>query len=315
MPRWRSWRSFDAGMILCCGEALIDLIPEGGLFRPVPGGSVFNTALGLGRLGVRTGFLWPLSDDGFGRQLRGLLTGAGVDLRFAPGSARPTALAVVSVRDGQARYDFHDEGSASRDLTADSLPVLPDAVRAIFIGGISLVPDATAAAVNALLDRAGDRLIVLDPNIRPQFIPDLPAHRARIEALAARAHIVKLSADDARTLWPGADHAGIAARLRGLGATLVVITLGPQGAEAFGPQARIRCPAPVVAVIDSIGAGDCFNAGMLAHLATGDLLTPAALAGAGPGVIRALLTAGIEVASLSVTRQGADPPWAHEMRP
>src|SRR5699024_4292286 len=101
MPRWRSWPIFD-GMILCCGEALIDMEPEGGLCRPSSGGSVFNTALALGRLGADAAFLWPLSEDRFGQQLQGLLAEAGVDVTLCPRIAQPTTLALVHMQAGQA---------------------------------------------------------------------------------------------------------------------------------------------------------------------------------------------------------------------
>ena len=112
-------------MILCCGEALIDMVPEGGLFRPLPGGSVYNTAVGLGRLGARTGFLWPISRDPFGAMLLGPLEEAGVATDLCPRVDRPTTLAFVTLTDGEARYDFYDEGTAGRMFSPEDLPALP----------------------------------------------------------------------------------------------------------------------------------------------------------------------------------------------
>ncbi len=311
MRRWRSLRGCER-VILCCGEALIDMLPSGDGFRPSPGGAVYNTALALGRLGVATGLLWPISRDGFGGMLRGPLAEAGVDLSLCPESPRPTTLAFVTFRDGEAQYSFYDEGTAGRDGFA---PVLPDHVRALFIGGISLIPDAPAQAVAALVAKAQGRLVMLDPNIRPAMIPDLPAHRARILALAAQATVVKLSAEDIRALWPGSAPETVAAGLLAQGAALVLLTQGAQGATAFRSHAALHRPAPRVAVADSIGAGDCFDAGFLTSLAAQDLLTPQALANAPDSAVEAALDHAIRIAALSLSRPGCNPPWAHEVQP
>ena len=299
-------------MILCCGEALIDMLPSGEGFRPSPGGAVYNTALALGRLGVATGFLWPLSGDAFGALLRAPLLQAGVDLSLSPESPRPTPLAFVTLRDGEAQYSFYEEGTAGRDAFA---PVLPDSVRALFIGGISLIPDIPAQAVAALVARARGRLAMLDPNIRPAMIPDLPAHRARILSLAAQATIVKLSVEDMRTLWPDTAPATVAAHLLALGPDLVLLTKGAEGVTAFRRHAALHRPAPPVTVADSIGAGDCFNAGFLASLAAQDLLSPQALVSAPDSAVIRALDHGIRIAGLSLARPGCNPPWAQEVQP
>lgn len=299
-------------MILCCGEALVDMLPAGDGFRPSPGGAVYNTALALGRLGVATGFLWPLSRDPFGALLRAPLVEAGVDLSLCPETPCPTPLAFVSLEDGEAHYRFYDEGTAGR---APFQPVLPEPVRALFIGGISLIADAPAQAVAALVEQAKGRLVMLDPNIRTDLIPDLPAHRARILALAARATVVKLSAADLAALWPDTAPARVVAELLALGPALVLLTQGAQGATAFRPSAVLHRPAPPVAVADSIGAGDCFNAGFLASLAAQGLLSPQALAGAGDCAMETALDHGIRIAGLSLARPGCNPPWAQEVQP
>lgn len=299
-------------MILCCGEALIDMVPEGGLFRPLAGGAVFNTALALGRLGARTGYLWPLSTDAFGGQLRGLLAEAGVDLSLCPASDRPTALAFVSLSNGEARYSFYDEGSAGRDLRA--VPELAETVRALFVGGISLVPDPTGPAIEALVAQAGDRLVMLDPNIRPAFIPDMAAHRARILRLALHSAIVKLSEEDASALWPGASRGEAAEILLRQGVDLVLATRGADGVEVIrAGGTTITRPAPKVAVVDSIGAGDAFNAGVLASLQGQGIDGRPALASASDQAIAEAIDYGIRVAGVSLTRAGASPPWVAEL--
>lgn len=287
------------------------MVPEGDLFRPSPGGSVFNTALALGRLGADAGFLWPLSNDHFGQQLQGLLADSGVDTTLCPRTARPTTLALVHLRTGQAEYAFYDKGTTGDALAA--LPALSDRVQALFLGGISLIDDGNAAAIATLAEQAQGRLIMLDPNIRPQHIPDMARHRARIMGLAAKPSVIKLSEEDAAYLWPGRALADIAADLFTAGVVLVVITKGAEGATAYTKREKVHQTAPEVTVVDSIGAGDCFNAGLLAALAKEGLLEPRALSRASRDAIARALAAGVAVASFSVTRPGANPPWQHEV--
>lgn len=288
------------------------MLPSGGGYHPSPGGAVYNTALALGRLGVGAGFLWPLSRDAFGTLLRAPLVEAGVDLSLCPDSPRPTPLAFVTLRGGEAQYSFYDEGTAGREPFD---PLLPDHVRALFIGGISLIADAPAQAVAALVERAKGRLVMLDPNIRPAMIPDMPAHRARILGLATQATVVKLSQEDIDALWPDTAPEAVAAEVLALGPALVLLTRGARGATAFRPAATLHRPAPRVAVADSIGAGDCFNAGFLASLAAQGLLDPQALADAPDSALASALDHGIRIAALSLSRPGCNPPWAQEVTP
>ena len=185
--------------IFCAGEALIDMLPgrtEAGAtaFVPHPGGSVFNTAVALGRLGAQVALISGVSEDLFGAMLAGGLTASGVETGCLIRSARPTTLAFVTLTDGEARYAFYDEATAGRMLTPGDIPALPppDATGgALFLGGISLAVEPCASAYEALARReAGRRLIVLDPNIRPGFIADEAAFRARLGRLMALADIV-----------------------------------------------------------------------------------------------------------------------------
>ena len=163
-------------MILCCGEALIDMIPgptTGGPdgFVPHSGGAVFNTAIALGRLGARAGLLTGLSTDMFGAQLSDALQASHVNASLCIMSERPTTLAFVRLVEGHATYSFFDENSAARMLNASDMPVLSDEVTALFFGGISLACEPGADAYAALLEREGaQRAVMLDPNIRPGFI-------------------------------------------------------------------------------------------------------------------------------------------------
>ncbi|MDP5307942.1 carbohydrate kinase family protein [Paracoccus spongiarum] len=301
-------------MILCAGESLIDMVPEDGAFRPLAGGAVYNTTVALGRLGEAVAYLWPISRDVFGEVLLRPLAEAGVNTDLCPRSDRLTTLALVTLTGGEARYSFYDEGSAGRMLSPDDIPELPDAVAAIFAGGISLVPDPCGAAIEALVARNHDRLpVMLDPNIRPFFIKDAEAFRARLDRLMPQADIVKLSSDDLEWLYPDLDPASAARKVLETGPRIVLQTGGAAGAHAHWAGGSVAAPAIRTTVADTIGAGDTFNAGVLASLRRQGLLSKAGLAAITADQIREALTLGAQAAAITVSRHGANPPWAHEM--
>lgn len=301
-------------MILCAGESLIDMVPEGGAFRPLAGGSVYNAAIALGRLGEPTAYLWPISRDPFGEMLLRPLAEAGVDTGLCPRTDRLTTLALVTLQGGEARYSFYDEGSAGRMLAPADLPALPEGIGALFAGGISLVPDPCGAAIEALVARDGDRLpVMLDPNIRPFFITDAEAYRARLARLIARADIVKLSGDDLEWLHPGLPPEDAARQVLAQGPRLVLQTGGAAGARAHWAGDTVTAPAIRTTVADTIGAGDTFNAGVLASLRRQGVLSKRGLASIAADQIAAALRLGAQAAAITVSRPGANPPWAHEM--
>lgn len=306
-------------MILSCGEALIDMLPRETLageaaFAPYPGGAVFNTAIALGRLGASAGFFSGISSDLFGEMLVSALAASKVDARLCVRSGRPTTLAFVTLVDGQARYAFYDEATAGRMLVPADLPALPDEVQALFFGGISLVGEPCGSAYETLMLReAGARLTMIDPNIRPGFITDAGAYRARLERMIAVADIVKLSDEDLSWLvGPGSLEQGAEAVLA-RGAKLVLITEGARGAHAFWGRQALFEPARKVTVTDTVGAGDTFNAGVLAALARAGALSKAAVVGADVGLVGAALRLGVQAAAVTVSRAGANPPWAEEL--
>ncbi|MEZ5912784.1 MAG: carbohydrate kinase [Paracoccaceae bacterium] len=307
-------------MILCCGEALIDMLPrqtETGesAFAPHAGGSVFNTAIALGRLGAPAGFFSGLSRDLFGQILTAALDGSGVDWHLAALSDRPTTLAFVTLDGGQARYAFYDEGTAGRMLGAADLPAIPDTVSALFLGGISLVCEPAATSYEALaLREANRRVVMIDPNIRPGFISDEPAYRARLGRMIAAADIVKISDEDLHWLeGPGAPP-DLARRLLGRGPSIVFLTEGAEGARAVTRDLDVFEPAHRVAVVDTVGAGDTFNAGVLTALHEAGALTHEALgAGLDEADLRAALSLGVRAAAITVSRAGANPPLRAEL--
>ncbi|MEL7183076.1 MAG: PfkB family carbohydrate kinase, partial [Pseudomonadota bacterium] len=185
-------------MILCAGEALIDMLPrdtaDGPGFFPATGGAVFNTAIALGRLGAPAGLFTGLSTDLFGQRLAADLEASGVVNRAAR-SDRPTTLAFVTLTDGHADYAFYDENTAGRMVRPDEVPDL-DGVAALFLGGISLAVEPCAHTYEALALSAPHLPLMIDPNIRPGFIRDTALFRDRLTRLLAVADIVKLSDED-----------------------------------------------------------------------------------------------------------------------
>lgn len=306
-------------MILCCGEALIDMLPRRTVarepaFAPYPGGAVFNTAIALGRLGVPAGLFTGLSTDLFGQMLAEALAASGVDPALAARSDRPTTLAFVQLEDGQARYAFYDENTAGRMLGEADLPDLPDTVEALFFGGISLMAEPCGTAYEAMMAReSAARVTMIDPNIRPGFIGDEARYRARLDRLFAVADIVKLSDEDLHWLEGPGDIAELGRGLLARGPSLVFVTEGARGAHAFGTGEARFVAAETVEVVDTVGAGDTFNAGVLAALAREGRLHKSALAGLGGDAMEAALRLGIRAAAVTVSRAGANPPWAAEL--
>ena len=308
-------------MILCCGEALIDMVaapsldgPDG--FVPHSGGAVFNTAIALGRLGARAGMLTGLSRDMFGDQLADALKASDVDTTHIIRSDRPSTLAFVKLEDGQASYSFFDENSAGRMIRAEDMPALPSDITALFFGGISLASDPSASAYAALLERqGGSRAVMIDPNIRPLFITDAEGYRRRMAAMISQADIVKVSDEDLNWLNPAPlTQAEKISAMLDTGPSVVIVTQGAAGAIAtLADGTSITVPSVKTNVVDTIGAGDTFNAGFLAKLSELDLLTPEALGTLDPDVLRDAMTYGARVAAITVSRAGANPPWANEL--
>ena len=306
-------------MIVCCGEALIDFLPGtaadgSAVYQPFCGGSVYNTAIALGRLGVGTGFYSGLSTDFFGDMLKEGLKASNVDLRYTKLWDKPSTLAFVKLTQGHARYSFFDDNSASRMLTRKDWPKLDRQVQALHFGSISLIPEPGGATLEKLMKReTKSRVISLDPNIRPGQIKDRRAHLARLSRLIAMADIVKISDEDVAWMTGKSEFAKAASKWLKLGAKIVVITKGGEGVEAFTRGFAIGQPAVKVKVADTVGAGDTFTAGLLAALSKAKLLDKKSLAAISRDDLEAALAFAAKAAAVTVSRPGADPPWAHEI--
>ncbi|MAY34347.1 MAG: carbohydrate kinase [Rhodovulum sp.] len=306
-------------MILCCGESLIDMLPrvtgdDEPAFAPHAGGAVFNTAIALGRLGTPVGFVSGLSNDMFGDILRDTLDASNVDHSLTITSDRPTTLAFVTLTNGQASYAFYDENTAGRMLSSDDMPALPDQVEAAFFGGISLMVEPCAKAYESLMAReSAARVTMIDPNIRPSFIKDETVYRERLARLFAVSDIVKLSDEDLFWLEGEGDIETLAQGLLAKGPSVVFITEGAKGAHAFTTRDTVFVPAQKAEVVDTVGAGDTFNAGVLAALHAEGKLNKSALSAIDADTLQVALTLGVRVAGIVVARAGANPPWAQDL--
>ncbi|MEP2716708.1 carbohydrate kinase [Pseudophaeobacter sp.] len=312
-------------MILCCGEALIDMIPSAPQsgpqsgpepYVPRPGGAVLNTAVALGRQGASVGMLTGLSRDMFGQQLADHLTGSHVDLSQIVWSNRPTTLAFVHLRDGQASYVFYDENSAGRMLNIADIPPLPQKISTLFFGGISLACEPAAESYMALLAREGtDRVVMIDPNIRVGFIKNEDRYRQRLTRMMGQSDIVKVSDEDLNWLFPrSAALEDKVQQIVKMGVTIVVLTRGEKGATGFMSNgSQVHVPAAQAEVADTVGAGDTFNAGVLAQFSAQGCLRKDQLKSLAPDDLQQALERGARAARVTVSRIGADPPWANEL--
>lgn len=309
-------------MILCCGEALIDMLPQHDpatgqrSFLPHCGGAAHNSAIALGRLGEQVALVSGLSTDLFGDQLRQELEASGASAALAITSDRPTTLAFVTLEGGNARYAFWDQGSAMREIAIADLPEFPAQAKALLFGGISLCNTPMADSfLHLARSQQGKRCIMLDLNIRPGFAVDEPAYRRRLLEMIALSDIVKLSQEDLHHFLPGPE--AETEKLRAfcdMAPAVVLFTRGADGAVVITPQgARIEARAEAVSVVDTVGAGDSFNAGFLAVLSETGSLSAGGLGGLDQRVLSQAVQFAVTVASCSVTRAGANPPWRHEL--
>jgi fructokinase len=301
-------------MIVCTGEALIDMVPDGekpDAFLARPGGCPFNTAIAAARLGAKVAFLGRLGTDFFGARLFDRLAANGVDVASVARRDQGATLAFVSRSpEGDARYAFYSEGAADRNFALEDLPAkLPSEARYLMLGSITMLQEPLASTVESLASRERDKLLVsFDPNIRPTLIKDRGAYLAQFERWTAMSAIVKISSDDLEWLYPGQSAEAGMALLSGLGPSLVVATLGREGAVARTARTEARAPAFAVKVADTIGAGDTFHAALLARLDEENIRTRSDLECLDQRKLAEMLRFANAAAAFNCTRTGAEPP-------
>jgi fructokinase len=295
--------------IVVAGEALYDLVAEpGGGLTGHPGGGPFNTARTIGRLRQPVAFLGRLSTDRLGATHERMLADDGVDLGAVVRTAEPTTLALASLDAiGAASWSFYSAGTAAAGLRPEAaLAVLPQRVAALHVGTLGLVLEPLAAAIEAVVEHlAGEAMVVVDPNCRPQAIDDPEAFRARLDRVLRHSDLVKVSEEDLAWLDPGRSRAAAARALLERGPTAVLLTRGPDGATVLTAGSDIAIDPVPTEVVDTIGAGDAFGGGFLAwwtsHGLGRDELARDEL------VVEAARFAAV-VAARTVAQAGASPP-------
>jgi fructokinase len=302
-------------MLLSCGDALIDFLPVRSTdgrdaIVPVVGGSCLNIAVGAARLGAPTGFVGGISTDLFGRMIADHAGASQVELRYATRSEHQTTLAFVRSVDGEPQYAFYDEGTASRNWTYRRGSMAFDEIDAVHVGSTTLIDEKTATETLAMVeDISGSATISFDPNCRPNLVRHKARYVERMDAFAANAGIVRMSDVDFEFLYGGSDYAGKAKSLLAAGASLVVVTRGARGAQAWHREAgTIEVQAPAVEVVDTIGAGDSFQAALLFALRAIGRIDTVSLAEANSGELRRALSFASVCAAFTCGRAGADPP-------
>jgi fructokinase len=302
------------------GEALVDLVPDGatGGQRAIPGGSPFNVAVGLARLGNRTSLMARFADDRYGRLLRDAAAAEGIDLCAAPRAAERASVAVASVDvDARATYEFDMEGTADWQWTAAELRELRPDTEVLHFGSIAswTAPGAEriAGLVGELRARGGVA-ISYDPNVRPAALGARERGVELVEEGVGRAHVVKASREDVEWLYPGLAVEDVAARWGELGAELVVVTRGADGASAHRRgRTPLGRPGIQVEVADTIGAGDAFTSGLLTGFVRRGLHRVGCFEEISDGTLTEIVDDAVLVASMTCERAGADPPRLEEL--
>ena len=307
-------------MVVTFGEALVDLIEQqDGRFAAVLGGSVCNFTLAVARQDIAVTYLNPLSSDRFGQRFADYLGTAGVRLASADRSAKPTSLAVVMLdANKMPTYSFHRESVADRDILPEqACAALPTGLSLFHTGGLALVPDDIEATLHIIKTAAkAGALVSVDANMRPMVCPDLSAYAAGVRNALAEAHVIKVSEED--LVYLGFQDVAPIDAARALfdasAVKLIALTLGEHGAVLLSRLGSSRLGIPAgVQVVDTVGAGDCFFAGLVASLRGAGKLSIDALADLDMDTLEHALQFAIATASLNVMREGCNPPTKLEV--
>jgi fructokinase len=308
-------------MILVTGESLIDMLVANGeadTFHAVPGGSPFNVAMALGRLGAPVSFMGRFSYDHFGQLLHKTLEESGVDLSF---SSRVDSLSTIGFVTQQSEsagpdYSFYTKGTAGCELSMkDFSNPLPDYVKVVHIGSFSLAIEPFASALEDLIFEQSHegRLVTIDINIRPFLIEDRDSFCARVERFTKVAHLIKLSDEDLNWLYPGMSPSEACQHYLEHGAGLVVVTRGDQGVCAANRRGLVEVEAPVVPIEDTVGAGDTFQASMVASLFEVGCFSRESLTLLTGESIRSILERAANATAMNCRRRGCQPPTREEL--
>lgn len=306
-------------MFVVCGEALWDLFgidgPSGLAFDARIGGSPFNVAVGLARLGETSALLTGISSDPLGTRLEAALEIESVRTQLLVRTDRPTTLSVVNLGpDGQPFYSFYGSGAADRAVAIDDLPSLGPDVWGLHAGSFSIVTEPIGSSLLALFQRErGRRLLTLDPNVRLNVEPDVDSWKRRIADFAKCVDIIKVSDEDLGLLYGGSTAQEIAEEWIAAGVAWVIVTRGENGAEAFSANDRIAVRGQKTHVVDTVGAGDTFQAAIIAGLAERGIWGRTDLEALGHGAVVELVEFASRCAAITCGRRGADLPRRSEV--
>lgn len=311
-------------MFVVCGEALIDIFvekdtqstPDQFPLNACVGGSPFNVAIGLSRLGQSSALLTGLSNDMFGKRLETVLTREGVSQEFIVDKKLPTTVAFVEKDDkGVPTYSFYGEGTADRSLELEDVDLKGETPLAIHLGSYSIVSQPTADSLLALVKKySGKCLISLDPNIRAVVEPDMKVWQVRVEELVKLSDVVKVSDEDLELLYPDLNPEQVAENWFATGLKMIVLTKGGEGSSLWSSQARVDIKNPSIQVVDTVGAGDTYQSALLDSVgelikAEGDNWTNKLTS----EKLNQIGTYAASAAAITCSRQGADLPTKAEV--
>lgn len=252
---------------LSVGEALTDLIRTGAhSWESRAGGAPWNVARVMAAFGIQSAFAGGVGRDNFGNEIASLTRQAGLDMRFIQQHDKASLLAIVH-EVSPPKYYFI--GADSADLAFDPA-LLPDdwadSIEWLHCGGISLARSPLREHIVDMLGiaKAAGARVSFDPNFRNVMTPDYDATLARVAALS---DVIKVSDEDLHGLFRTRDRVNAMAQLRALNARAVVLlTLGPGGAELHVHGQCLQQSSPRIEIVDTVGAGDASIGGLLYSL-------------------------------------------------
>jgi fructokinase len=306
-------------MIVCCGEALIDMIPNennNGEFSYIPkvGGAVLNTSICLGRLGANVSFLGSISNDLFGEMIVNELKASNVKTDLCELNSYNTTLAFAKITKEETTYSIFDENSSNKNISLKDITLKHKQVRSLYVGGISLMGEPNGSEIQTFIENnSQDKIIFFDPNIRPSFIKNDEEYKQRFRSILSISDIIKVSDEDLQWLYPNETFDEVCQQLLDTGLSIVILTKGSDGAVIKTKNHEVNSKAIKTNVVDTIGAGDIFNGAFLFSLLNNNTYTKNDMKNINSDILEKSLAFANKVAAISIQRVGANPPFYSEI--